>query len=155
MIRTHEQRGARGGASERSDRAAQSGAERASLWIPSVVGGLTALLALAGPAWAPETAVHGLAVATFCASAVGFVVLLDDAARLRDADAGWRPSPWPFVAAGAVVAGALLVTVVPRPAGPAPGYYGGVALVATFLSPAVVGPVYLAIRARRVGAPDR
>jgi len=155
MIRTHDGRRASVDASERSDGAAQIGVEWIALVAPTALGAAATLVTLVAPAWASETVIHGLGVATFCAAAVGFVVLLADADRLRESGAAWQPSAWPLLAGGAAVAAGVLLAVVPRPDGLAPGFYGGVAIVAVFLAPAVVGPLYLALRRRGLADAER
>jgi hypothetical protein len=112
-------------------------------------------VALTDPAWAPATAVRGLGVLAFGASAVGLVVLLDDVAGLRDADAAWQPSAWAVLAPGTAVAAAVLLALVGPPADADPAFYGGVLLVAAVYSPAVVGPAYLLLRGRRLGDDER
>lgn len=130
------------------------------LWVPTVLAVVLKSLAqagfLAGPdapaAWVLSAAVVWL---TFGMALLGTLALYDDARWLASADADWHPSPWGYVGGGTVFVLALLLAPLALDPGavltvPA---VAGAALVALPLSSLVAGPIYLAVRYRRLSEP--
>lgn len=91
----------------------------------------------------------------FLAGLAGTLWLVEDATRLAAADADWQPNPWLYVLAGALVLEGVVAAPVVRgevTTGVVPYLAGGFVLAA-LLSSVVVGPVYLLLRRRNLGAP--
>lgn len=130
------------------------------LYVPTLAGAAFVAATRLGllerffPRLGPSIAA-GLGAVFLLTAWTGTVLVLTDAARLRETDADWQPPAWGYVAGGGVVTtGYLLASAGPLPSGGSllPVVVGA-ALVGGASAAAVSGPLYLHRRRRRVG-PD-
>ncbi|AEN07273.1 hypothetical protein [Halolamina sp.] len=125
----------------------------ALLVVPTVLaillGALTAggVLSLAGL----DTPLAFTAAAlTYLGAVFGTLLILNDAAYLKNADAAWQPNPWLFVGGGGVALVGISTLLAPSLSMTA---LVGVLITAVAASSVVSGPVYLLLRDRYAGLP--
>ena len=90
------------------------------------------------------------AAVSYLAAVFGTLLILNDAAYLKHADAAWQPNPWLFVGGGALALVGISALFAPNLSMTA---LVGVLITAVAASSVVSGPVYLLLRARYSGLP--